>query len=174
MVENRPVLTLVSHLILLLGLATVALPLWVAFVASTLPQDALVAGVIPLLPGDAFLANWGEAVARGLAKAGSVPVGMMLVNSLVMALGIALGKIVISILSAYAVVYFRFPFRMPIFWLIFVTLMLPVEVRLRRPPRRSEPAVPDRRMRHADEQLRLLRCGEGRRQVRLGHRAPAL
>ncbi|MCA1941312.1 MAG: sn-glycerol-3-phosphate ABC transporter permease UgpE [Caenispirillum bisanense] len=130
MVENRPVLTLVSHLILLLGLATVALPLWVAFVASTLPQDALVAGVIPLLPGDAFLANWGEAVARGLAKAGGVPVGMMLVNSLVMALGIALGKIVISILSAYAVVYFRFPFRMPIFWLIFVTLMLPVEVRI--------------------------------------------
>ncbi len=58
------------------------------------------------------------------------PVGMMLFNSLVMALSIALGKIVISILSAYAIVYFRFPFRMTVFWLIFITLMLPVEVRI--------------------------------------------
>src|SRR3546814_10132770 len=54
----------------------------------------------------------------------------MLWNSLVMALAIAIGKIVISLLSAFAIVYFRFPLRMLCFWTIFITLMLPVEVRI--------------------------------------------
>jgi sn-glycerol 3-phosphate transport system permease protein len=54
----------------------------------------------------------------------------MLFNSFVMASVIAIGKIAISIISAFAVVYFRFPFRMAAFWFIFITLMLPVEVRI--------------------------------------------
>jgi len=60
----------------------------------------------------------------------ATPVGTMLMNSLIMALGISLGKIAISIISAFAIVYFRFPMRKTFFWLIFVTLMLPVEVRI--------------------------------------------
>jgi sn-glycerol 3-phosphate transport system permease protein len=54
----------------------------------------------------------------------------MLANSLVMALSVAVGKIVISLFSAYAIVFFRFPLRRVIFWVIFMTLMLPVEVRI--------------------------------------------
>ncbi|EKV32713.1 Glycerol-3-phosphate ABC transporter, permease protein UgpE [Caenispirillum salinarum AK4] len=130
MVENNRMLTFVSHLVLVLGLLTVALPLWIAFVASTHGQADLIAGRIPILPGAHFMENWGTAVTSGLKRAGGVPVGLMLFNSLVMAIGIAVGKIAISIISAYAIVYFRFPFRMAIFWMIFLTLMLPVEVRI--------------------------------------------
>jgi len=98
-------------------------------VASTHELDALLQSPIPLLPGDAFLKNYTQALLGG-AKAVGVPVWVMMFNSLVMALGITIGKIVISMLSAFAIVYFRFPFRMTIFWMIFVTLMLPVEVRI--------------------------------------------
>ena len=54
----------------------------------------------------------------------------MLLNSLAMAISISIGKIAISLLSAFAIVYFRFPFKMFFFWMIFITLMLPVEVRI--------------------------------------------
>jgi sn-glycerol 3-phosphate transport system permease protein len=130
MVENNRMLTFVSHLILVLGLMTVALPLWIAFVASTHGQADLVAGRIPFLPGDYFFENWSTALTSGLKRAGGVPVSLMLMNSLIMAIGIAVGKIAISIISAYAIVYFRFPLRMTFFWMIFLTLMLPVEVRI--------------------------------------------
>ncbi|MCS4505050.1 sn-glycerol-3-phosphate ABC transporter permease UgpE [Arhodomonas aquaeolei] len=130
MVENRRWLNLLTHAVLLLGLAVVALPIWMTFVASTLGPGELINPPIPLLPGSHLLANYGEALASGMARAGGVPVGTMLFNSLVMALGIAVGKIAISVISAYAIVYFRFPFRMTVFWLIFLTLMLPVEVRI--------------------------------------------
>lgn len=130
MVENNRLLTFVSHLILVLGLATVALPIWMAFSASTHSQADLVSGVAPFLPGAHFLENWGTAISRGLERAGGVPVGLMMVNSMIMALGIAVGKIVISIISAFAIVYFRFPLKSAIFWMIFLTLMLPVEVRI--------------------------------------------
>jgi sn-glycerol 3-phosphate transport system permease protein len=85
---------------------------------------------LPLLPGDRFFENLSIALDKGIPGAGSQPAGMMLFNSMVMALSIAIGKIAISLLSAFAIVYFRFPFRMTFFWLIFVTLMLPVEVRI--------------------------------------------
>lgn len=130
MVENRRWLSLLTHAVLLLGLLIVGFPIWMTFVASTLPPGALINPPIPLLPGDHLLENYRIALSEGLEKAGGQPVGRMLVNSLVMALGIAGGKIVISILSAYAIVYFRFPLRMTAFWLIFITLMLPVEVRI--------------------------------------------
>jgi sn-glycerol 3-phosphate transport system permease protein len=64
------------------------------------------------------------------ASSSSPPVAGMMFNSLVMAVAIAVGKIVISMLSAFAIVYFRFPFRNAFFWMIFITLMLPVEVRI--------------------------------------------
>jgi sn-glycerol 3-phosphate transport system permease protein len=87
-------------------------------------------GLVPLLPGSEMIANYRSMLTDGLSSSGAPPLGGMLWNSLVMALSIAFGKIVISILSAYAIVYFRFPFRAVAFWMIFITLMLPVEVRI--------------------------------------------
>jgi sn-glycerol 3-phosphate transport system permease protein len=83
-----------------------------------------------LLPGGQMLENYERIVISGARATTREPVGTMLINSFVMAMAIALGKIAISLISAYAIVFFRFPFRMAAFWLIFVTLMLPVEVRI--------------------------------------------
>jgi len=126
MVERRGIGTWLTHAGLILGIALICFPIWVAFVASTLSQADLVRPPMPLIPGGHAIANYSEALFTGA----NAPVWLMLVNSMVMALGITIGKIVISILSAYAIVYFRFPFRMLFFWLIFLTLMLPVEVRI--------------------------------------------
>ncbi len=130
MIENRPVVTLVSHLVLILGVLIIAFPIWITFVASTHDAVRMVQIPLPLLPGDQFFVNLRETLAQGLEGAGSPPVSSMLINSLIMALMIAFGKITISLLSAFAIVYFRFPFRMGFFWMIFITLMLPVEVRI--------------------------------------------
>jgi sn-glycerol 3-phosphate transport system permease protein len=85
---------------------------------------------LPLLPGGHFFENLVDAITKGVGNAREQSVGLMLINSMIMAMMIACGKIVISLLSAFAIVYFKFPFRMTIFWLIFITLMLPVEVRI--------------------------------------------
>ncbi|WP_372424855.1 sn-glycerol-3-phosphate ABC transporter permease UgpE [Salinarimonas chemoclinalis] len=130
MVENRPVLTILRHLVLGLGVAIVLFPVWVAFVASTHPQAALMSGTAPLLPGDRLIENYSQLLSAGMSQAGGTPVGLMLLNSFIMALLIATGKIAVSLVSAFAIVYFRFPFRMIAFWIIFLTLMLPVEVRI--------------------------------------------
>ncbi len=107
-----------------------ALPIYVTFVASTTTMDEIVSPPLPLVPGGQIFENYSEALNRGVTQLASIPVARMMWNSLVMALLISVGKIVISILSAYAIVYFRFPFRMLCFWTIFITLMLPVEVRI--------------------------------------------
>jgi sn-glycerol 3-phosphate transport system permease protein len=130
MVERRLALTIFSHAILILGIAVVALPIYITFVASTHPVQELLRSPIPMLPGDHLLDNYLTVLGHGGEAAGTSPVGLMMLNSLVMALGIAIGKIAISILSAFAIVYFHFPFRMLCFWTIFLTLMLPVEVRI--------------------------------------------
>ena len=130
MVENRPFLTVLSHLIVLLGLAIIAFPVWMTFVASTHSQQTMLQSPIPLLPGPHLIENYTKVLTEGYGRVGSTPVMMTLTNSLIMALGVAIGKIAISITSAFAIVYFRFPGRMYFFWAIFVTLMLPVEVRI--------------------------------------------
>jgi sn-glycerol 3-phosphate transport system permease protein len=130
MVENRPVLVFLRHAVLLLGVACVAFPLWVTFVASTLTLEQILTVPMPLVPGDQFWANYSQVLTAGSTRGAAAPVGHMMANSLVMALAIALGKIAISLVSAFAIVYFRFPFRNFFFWMIFVTLMLPVEVRI--------------------------------------------
>jgi sn-glycerol 3-phosphate transport system permease protein len=130
MVENRPWLTFVSHAVLILGVAVVALPLYITFVASTLPYDDVMQVPMPLVPGTHVIENYSQVLAHGSQRLSAAPVGQMMLNSLITALVIAFGKIAISILSAFAIVYFRFPFRMFFFWMIFVTLMLPVEVRI--------------------------------------------
>ncbi len=126
MVERRGASHWLSHLVLIAGVLFICFPIWLAFVASTVTQAEITRPPMPLLPGDRFFENYRDALFSGV----NAPVWRMLWNSAVMALGIALGKIVISILSAFAIVYFRFPGRHVFFWLIFLTLMLPVEVRI--------------------------------------------
>ena len=130
MVENRPGLTFLSHALLILGVLVVAFPLYVTFVASTLSLEQILAVPMPLLPGDHLVENYRQVLTAGSTKGSQAAVATMLGNSLVMALGIALGKIAISIIASFAIVYFRFPLRNFFFWMIFVTLMLPVEVRI--------------------------------------------
>ena len=130
MVENRPFVTFLSHAVMILGVLVIAFPVYVTFVASTHTLERILEVPMPLLPGDQLVENYRQALTAGSTKGSTAAVGRMLVNSTVMALGIALGKIAISIISAFAIVYFRFPLRMTFFWLIFITLMLPVEVRI--------------------------------------------
>jgi sn-glycerol 3-phosphate transport system permease protein len=120
----------VPHAILIAGLAVVLFPVYVAFVASTHDLSAILEAPMPLLPGGQVVRNFTDAITAGTAKTSGVSVARMMFNSLVMALIIAVGKIAISLPSAYAVVFFRFPLRKVCFWAIFVTLMLPVEVRI--------------------------------------------
>jgi sn-glycerol 3-phosphate transport system permease protein len=130
MVENRPWLTVVSHAVLIAGIAVIAFPLYVTFVASTLTLDQILQVPMPLVPGDRLWENYSKALTAGASGAAAAPVGRMMLNSLVMAVAIALGKIAISLIASFAIVYFRFPLRNFFFWMIFVTLMLPVEVRI--------------------------------------------
>ncbi len=135
MIERRPALTLLSHLVLILGVLIVAFPLYITFVASTHTAQEIVQAPMPLLPGGHFWDNYKTALfgadAGTAGGAGSkAPVGRMMTVSLISALIIALAKIAISLLSAFAIVYFRFRFKSFFFWAIFVTLMLPVEVRI--------------------------------------------
>jgi sn-glycerol 3-phosphate transport system permease protein len=131
MVERRPLLDLLAHAVLLAGVLVVAFPLYLTFVASTHTAQEIVQAPMPLLPGAHLLENYRAALAGTGEGAGSnAPVGRMMWVSLVSALAITFGKISISLLSAFAVVYFRFPLRGLCFWAIFITLMLPVEVRI--------------------------------------------
>ena len=130
MVEHRPLRDLVAYLVLSLGVVIFAFPVYVAFVASTYDAATVVSGNLPLVPGGRMLENYYRAVFVGGSRFMNQPVGVLLVNSFITAIGIAVGKIIISILSAFAIVYFRFPFRKTAFWIIFITLMLPVEVRI--------------------------------------------
>ncbi len=130
MVENEGLQRYVAHAILWVGIAIVAFPVYLAFVASTQDNAVIANGQMSLWPGSHFLETYYKTLFVGSSGTTREPVGMMLLNSLIMALSIALGKIFISILSAYAIVFFRFPFRMTVFWIIFITLMLPVEVRI--------------------------------------------
>ncbi|SKA32329.1 sn-glycerol 3-phosphate transport system permease protein [Enhydrobacter aerosaccus] len=131
MVENRPFLTVLSHLVMILGVVIVAFPVWMTFVASTHDQATMLRAPIPLLPGTHLIENYRQVLTAGYNQGnGGIPILTTLMNSLIMALGVAIGKIAISIIAAFAVVYFRFPLRMVFFWAIFVTLMLPVEVRI--------------------------------------------
>lgn len=130
MIENRPLLKLTAHLVLIVGVVLVAFPVYLAIIASTHGPTDFMSGVIPLLPGPHAVENYRTVLASGVSTSGVPPISLMMMNSMVMALTIAIGKIVISLLSAFAIVYFRFPFRALAFWAIFVTLMLPVEVRI--------------------------------------------
>ena len=126
MVEKRGSGLWLTHVFMILGVLIIFFPIWLAFVASTVTQPEIVKPPMPLWPGDQLWENYSKALFSGI----NVPVSTMLVNSFIMAISIAVGKIIISLLSAFAIVYFRFPGRNFFFWMIFLTLMLPVEVRI--------------------------------------------
>src|SRR5215210_6862594 len=104
MVENRPWFDFLAHAILILGVILVAFPLYVTFVASTLTYEQIVNVPMPLIPGDQMLANYMQVLTSGSEKGSAAPVSTMLLNSFIMAMGVALGKIAISIISAFAIV----------------------------------------------------------------------
>jgi len=129
MVENRPFMTVLTHAMLFLAIIVVLFPIYIAFVASTHEASDVLMTVQGWF-GNNLVENYTLILQSGKATTGGIPVGTMMWNSLIMALGIVFGKISISIISAYAIVYFRFRFRMVFFWIIFMTLMLPIEVRI--------------------------------------------
>lgn len=130
MVERRPLLTVLTHLSLIIGFLFTFIPIYLAFVAASHSNVMMLKAPTPFLPGHLFFHNMYQVLVKGLASTGGVPVSLMLWNSLIMALVIACGKIILSVMSAYAFVFFRFPFQKLAFMLIFATLMLPVEVRI--------------------------------------------
>jgi sn-glycerol 3-phosphate transport system permease protein len=130
MVEDRTFGDRLAYIILSLGVLVVAFPVYLTFIASTWDAATIINGQMPLYPGPHMVENYYRTLFIGTSGTTREPVLNMMFNSFVMAMAIAIGKIFISVLSAYAVVYYRFPFRMAAFWLIFLTLMLPVEVRI--------------------------------------------
>ncbi|MDM8357963.1 sn-glycerol-3-phosphate ABC transporter permease UgpE [Pandoraea communis] len=129
MIENRRGLDIFCHVMLIIGVLLVVFPLYVAFVAATMNEQEIFSVPLSLVPSTHLLQNLSTVWGQGTGDT-AMPFGLMLGNSLFMALVITIGKISVSILSAFAIVYFRFPLRNLFFWLIFVTLMLPVEVRI--------------------------------------------
>ena len=130
MIERRPVLDVISHAVLIAGAFIIAFPLYVAFIASTHSLEDVMRMPMSLIPGEHMVENYYQVLTAGSTKGSKAAVFDMLINSTIMALVVPVGKITISILSSFAIVYFRFPLRNFFFWMIFVTLMLPVEVRI--------------------------------------------
>ncbi len=131
MVDVRSGTAWLTHFILLVGVAIFAFPIYMALIGSTHDAGTIGRGSLPLSPGPFALENYAQAWVQGSGqRVKAVPVAMMMFNSFVMAVIITAGKIAVSIISAYAVVFFSFPLRMFFFWMIFITLMLPVEVRI--------------------------------------------
>ncbi|CAM5198236.1 ABC transporter permease [Bosea thiooxidans] len=121
--ERTPIIDFVCHLILLAGAALVCLPIYFVFVTGSLSQQEIMRVPMSWLPGDQFFTN-----VRTVLD--SANFGRLLLNSFIIASGITIGKLAVSVIAAFAVTYFRFPFRMTVFWLIFMSLMLPIEVRI--------------------------------------------
>lgn len=127
MIENRPLTTFVSHSVLIIGVALIVFPIWIMFVAATHDALRLTQVPLPLMPGDQL---WDNLLTLFNDRKFGIPIHLSVFNSLIMAMMISVGKISISVLAAFAIVYFNFRFRMFFFWMIFITLMLPVEVRI--------------------------------------------
>ncbi|MFK4825496.1 sn-glycerol-3-phosphate ABC transporter permease UgpE [Paenochrobactrum sp. BZR 588] len=130
MIEKRPLSSLIGHFILILGVIIVAFPIYYTFIASSMSSIEIIRAPMSLLPGDHLVENYKSAIFGGVERVVGVSLERLLWNTFVVSMVIAVGKIIVSFLSAFAIVFFRFRFRMVFFWMIFVTLMLPVEVRI--------------------------------------------
>lgn len=129
MVERYPVLTFFTHFALIVGVFIFVFPIYVVFVASSVSLSEILRAPMSIVPGGRIIQNYYTALTHGVADVG-VSSGLMLTNSIIMALGVSVGKIIISMFAAFAIVFFRFPLRQTFFWAIFITLMLPVQVRI--------------------------------------------
>ena len=123
MIERTPILNIATHAILVFGLILILVPIWLAFVGATLTLQEVNSAPIELWPGDQLLVNLREAWALS-------DFGQKFVNTLIVATGVVVGKITLACVTAFALVFFNFRGRMLIFWMIFITLMLPLEVRI--------------------------------------------
>lgn len=123
MVEKTPILDTLTYIFLLIGIVVVGFPIIYSIIAATLPIEEVSQVPMPLIPGDQFWVNIQAAWEKG-------NLGTNLVNSFIMAAGITFGKIVVSMLGAFSIVYFDYRFRIVAFVTVFCTLMLPVEVRI--------------------------------------------
>lgn len=130
MIEKRPIANFIGNLVLIIGVIIVAFPIYYTFVASTRTSVEIIRPPMSLTIGDHLTENYKEAMSGGVERVVGVSLERLLFNSTLVAIAIAVGKIVISFLSAFAIVFFRFPLKMVFFWMIFITLMLPVEVRI--------------------------------------------
>jgi len=129
MIERNPLRTFIRHVVLVTGVFIVMFPVYIAFVASTHDLASITQAPMPIRPGLLFFSNYVQAIFEGSKNLGSA-VGVMMKNSFIMAMGISIGKIVISLLAAFALVFFKFPGQSFFFWSVFITLMLPIEVRI--------------------------------------------
>ncbi|HEY9055118.1 MAG TPA: sn-glycerol-3-phosphate ABC transporter permease UgpE [Rectinemataceae bacterium] len=129
MIEQRRSARAFPHLVLWLSILIIIFPIYFVFVASTRTNAEILSAPMPIYPGSHFIENYSRALSEGAKNLGASALTMMK-NSFIMAMGIALGKIAVSLLAAFAIVFFNFPGRKFCFWAIFVTLMLPVEVRI--------------------------------------------
>ena len=123
MIERTPILNIVTHVILIFGLILILVPIWLAFVGATLTLQEVNSAPIELWPGDQLFVNLREAWTIS-------DFGQKFINTLIVATGVVLGKITLACITAFALVFFNFRGRMLIFWMIFITLMLPLEVRI--------------------------------------------
>src|SRR5690625_88389 len=122
---------IIPHLVLILGVIIFTFPIYLTFIGSTWDAPTISRGQMPLTPGPQLVENYEQALTSGQGqRTRGTPALEMLQNTMIVALVITVGKIIVSLLSAYAVVFFQFPGRMLLFWMIFITLMLPVEVRI--------------------------------------------
>jgi sn-glycerol 3-phosphate transport system permease protein len=129
MIQQSKAARLFPHIVLWIAIVIVVFPIYIVFVASTRTSQEIISAPMPVWPGDQLVVNYGRALLEGAKNLGASAFTMMK-NSLIMALGISIGKICVSLLAAYAIIFFKFPGRAFCFWAIFVTLMLPVEVRI--------------------------------------------
>ncbi len=129
MTEHTPIQRFLPHVLIVLSIIVLLFPIWLVFIASTHTSAEILSAPMPLSFGSHLVENYTNAILQGNKNLGASAL-IMMKNSLIMALGIATGKIVVSLLAAFAIVFFHFRFRKFCFWAIFITLMLPVEVRI--------------------------------------------
>lgn len=120
----------ISHFLLMVFVVLMLIPLYLALVAASHDASAMLSAPSPLLPGTLLYQNLKTVLTAGLVATSGQPVVSMLLNSFIMATLIALGKIILAITSAFALVYFAFPGKRVCFTIILLTMMLPVEVRI--------------------------------------------
>jgi len=123
MVEKTPILDTFTYVFLMVGIVIVGFPIIYSLIATTLPLEDVSRVPMPLIPGDQFMVNMKEAWTRG-------NLGRQIFNSFIMATGITVGKICVSMIGAFSIVYFDYRLRVVAFASVFCTLMLPVEVRI--------------------------------------------